>query len=206
MGELVTPTRSDSETGMNLIEKTINLADFFLRERLIWDQPTDESVQALLRKLVQQAPNRIYFAPDGKMTRILLYTAYTEPKTLYQGYMESVQFQGLLPSIIKGEFLICRRSEDLETEIRRFRARYGAMGDLLEQPSRIYEKVIPGRETEFIHLGQGNGINVFYRYYISVLGIPRTVSMGLVTRDTLAGAEPISHLPKEIFKQTHPLN
>lgn len=196
------PEKVHSEASMGLVEKPIDLVDFLLRERLIWDQPTDESVHALIKKLTQQVPNRVYFAPDGKMVMVLL---YTEPKTLYHGYMESVQFKGNLPSTLKGEFLSCRGTNDLELEVRRFRSRYDAMGDLLEQPSRVFQ--YPGsREQEFTHVGEGEGLEVFYRYYISALGIPRTVSMGLVTSDTLAGAELISRPPLEIFKQTHPYN
>lgn len=170
---------------------------FHMVARMVWEarrndaikqkyEDTDNSdlfpsTERLLKSLTQQAPNRIYFGPDGRVCRVLFFSENGLP---YQARIETIEL-GDDPKIVKSEGISGRSIAALEQEITWWRRQFRMPGDLLTNPLMVLESTEePG---EIVHIGGiekqiGSLVTVsdlvYCRYYQSSLNGPRFIDLG----------------------------
>jgi len=171
-----------------------NMVDFFVeearrndaiqREYPDPDNPHLSSyAEELLSSLARQAPNRIYFAEDGRLMRVLF---FGEERNPYQARIEVLDLEEPNPRIIGSEILSVRKLAHMTQEIQGWRRRFDMTGDLLSRP--LYTLQSLDKPGEIVHIGgtsrEEGGLvvadnMVYCRYYESTLGGARLIDLGV---------------------------
>lgn len=162
---------------------------------------TKWNVTALVENLIRQAPNRLYFAPDGRFCWVLM---FSEDGLRYQARIEILQILDNNPELVKGESFIAVNSKALEQEITWWRRQFSMSGDLIEEPITILQS--QSYEREFVHLAGSDLDPFYYRYNIGMIG-PRLLVIGRGTDYRLREGEVFTRipgLPREILDYSNP--
>lgn len=170
------------------------------------------STEKLLGNLTRQAPNRIYFGPEGIVCRVLF---FNEKGFSFQARIETLRMLPE-PEVVKSESIATSTLSDLEREIMWWRRQFGMRGDLLADPYRVLERIdSPG---EFVHIGKISGKSsannsypgtVNCRYHQTNLNGPRFSDLGLNKVYRVRRQETfrvIDNIPQLISRHMYPFN
>lgn len=170
------------------------------------------STDRLLKSLTRQAPNRIYFGSNGRVSRALF---FSEQGMTYQVRVETLQLDDN-PRIVKSEYVVSGSPGGLEQEITWWRRQFGMPGDLLTKPLFIMESL--EREGEIIHVGGvekqvGDLVTItdliYCRYYQSSLNGPRFIDLGVGSNYKVNVGEEFRNLggpPSFILRHLNPFS
>lgn len=136
-----------------------------------------------LQKFAHKSPHRIYYNPDATSVFgvVSLFSEPDETLPQYAAYMEvNFPFDGSQQNVyaISGS----RTQHIRERQVDRWARRYGMTGDILGNPSAVYQ--IAGTDDEFLHVGetQGGPLMWYYRLFYSegYQGVRIPITLGRV--------------------------
>lgn len=164
----------------------------------------------LVKSLVGQAPNRVFYSPDGKIGRVLLFKGIEQP---YGAYFQAFEQVDDRFRVLEWADFECSKLEQLEGHILRLRDRFQMAGDLIERPVSVFGI---RRTEEFIHLSSVSLIagaseeqpSFYYHYRFNHIG-HRAVSMGRITEGFLQEVDALARnqmasVPQEVLDYAHP--
>lgn len=179
-----------------LIKQARESEEFFQRTGQKDESGAFPEIKKVIEGLTRQIPNRIYFAPDGRVCRVLF---FSEDELPYQARIETLEL-GSNPRIIKSEGIVTATSADLEKEVSWWRRQFAMSGDLLLNPSLVIESLKnPG---QFAHIG-GSDV-VFCHYYESTANGPKITNLGSGIHRRNGDFKVLAEPPSFIYEYAHP--
>lgn len=181
----------------NLVNRSVGEARQF--EKI--NPATRESVSVLVKNLVRQAPNRLYFASDGRFCWVLM---FSEDHYKYQARIETLQILEGNPQPVRGEDISAANLKSLEQEIAWWRRQFRMSGDLIEGSITVLQS--KNHANEFVHLADPDVDPFYYRYSIGSVG-PRLLAIGRGTGYQLREDEEFTIIPAPptaILDYSHP--
>lgn len=180
-----------------------NLVNRSVREERHFEDinPNTKFVDKLIANLIRQAPNRLYFAPDGRFCWVLM---FSEDDYRYQARIETLKILDEVPQLVRGEDMCAASPAALEEEIRWWRRQWTMSGDLIGEPITVLQS--RNHDNEFVHLAGPDLDPFYYRYSIGVIG-PRLLAIGRGTDYQLREDEEFEIMPsppKTILEYSYP--
>lgn len=138
-----------------------------------------EEIDAVLGGLVGQLPNRIYCGESGNIGRVVFYADVVE------GYNHAAYIQTLIPksesdweNFKKETLIVGSNSNDMESELMRWRTRFGLTHDLVQQPEKVYTvNGYAGSDNVFIHSVMDGQKKISAYYFMAYgLNVPRYIA------------------------------
>ena len=153
---------------------TINLAVWETRSKeQMMNEPPDSSVREVVRAFAYRHPHRIYYNPDQPSTigRVALFTE-SDKQTPHRAYMQ-VDFALADETENTWRIFATTTPDILNHEIDRWRGRYSMAGDLVRNPSSVFQ--VTGTDGIFVHVGETDSGLITWRYILTRLeGTPIT--------------------------------
>ncbi len=164
-----------------------------------------EAKNLLVRNLVRQAPNRIYFDGQGRVCRVLL---FSEKDLEYESYMEIVepaeQPSALDWRTVKSQYFDGASPQDIEKELAFWCTRFDMRYDLLQEPTEVLE-VLANSGTEYVHVLRGQR-PIYYHYTLTAQGF-LTLSLSLTENPHIGTLTKIvQSVPQTVVEYSHPFN